>query len=148
MYSIGKKRTHAAPIEMAHGFFDTNVVVYMVSGDASKADLAEAAVAKGGWISVQVLNESARVLHGKHKRDWPAVHAFIEQVSALLQVAPLDIETHRLGLDIAERYKIGVYDSMIVAAALRCGAETLYTEDLHHGLVIDGRLTVVNPFKS
>ncbi|MDP3242969.1 MAG: hypothetical protein Q8M69_21305, partial [Reyranella sp.] len=42
----------------AHG---TNVLVYLASGDTAKADRAEAAVAEGGAISVQVLNEFAKV---------------------------------------------------------------------------------------
>ena len=33
---------------------------------------------------------------------------------------------------------------MIAAAALDSGCDTLWSEDMHDGLVIDGRLTVVN----
>jgi predicted nucleic acid-binding protein len=35
---------------------------------------------------------------------------------------------------------------MIVAAALLAGCDTLYTEDMHPGLVIENRLRIVNPF--
>lgn len=45
---------------MPADFFDTNILVYVASGDTTKADLAEAAIAAGGSISVQVLNEVAR----------------------------------------------------------------------------------------
>ena len=38
-------------------FFDTNVVLYLLSADAAKADRAEELLAIGGTISVQVLNE-------------------------------------------------------------------------------------------
>jgi hypothetical protein len=33
-----------------------------------------------------------------------------------------------------------------LASALRAGCETLYSEDLHTGQIIDGQLTVQNPF--
>jgi predicted nucleic acid-binding protein len=46
---------------------------------------------------------------------------------------------------IAERYRIGPYDGQIIAAALACGARRLFTEDLHHGLSIDG-LELMSPF--
>ena len=36
-------------------FFDTNVLLYLLSGDNTKADRAEELVAEGGTISVQVL---------------------------------------------------------------------------------------------
>jgi predicted nucleic acid-binding protein len=38
------------------------------------------------------------------------------------------------------------WDSLIVAAARRFGARALLTEDLQHGLELDG-LVVVNPFR-
>jgi predicted nucleic acid-binding protein len=46
---------------MAGSFFDTNVLIYLAAGDQAKADRAEATVAMGGAISVQVLNELTNV---------------------------------------------------------------------------------------
>jgi predicted nucleic acid-binding protein len=60
-------------------------------------------------------------------------------------VTPVDVETHDLGLDLAERYRFSVYDSLIVAAAIRAGCTVLYSEDLHHDQKID-RLRIRNPF--
>ena len=42
-------------------FFDTNILLYLLSGETDKADRAEAVLAQGGTISVQVLNEFAAV---------------------------------------------------------------------------------------
>jgi predicted nucleic acid-binding protein len=49
-------------------------------------------------------------------------------------------------VDIAERYGFSVYDSMIIAAAKGAGCTTLFSEDLQHRQVIDGTLTIRNPF--
>ena len=38
------------------------------------------------------------------------------------------------------------YDALIVAAALLAGCRTLHSEDMQHGQVVDGRLTIRNPF--
>jgi predicted nucleic acid-binding protein len=46
-------------------FFDTNVLLYLLSNDAAKADRAEALLASGGVVSVQVLNEFASVAKRK-----------------------------------------------------------------------------------
>ncbi len=46
----------------------------------------------------------------------------------------------------AERYGLAVYDAMIAAAALLADCDTLLSEDMQDGLVIDGRLRVVDPF--
>ena len=62
-------------------------------------------------------------------------------------MVPLTETTHELGLVLAERHVLNVYDGMIVAAAQLAGCETLYSEDMHDGLVID-QLTIRNPFAS
>ena len=63
---------------MAVSFFDTNVLVYLASGDASKADRAEATIAGGGSISVQVLNELANVARRKMQMSWDETHSFLD----------------------------------------------------------------------
>jgi predicted nucleic acid-binding protein len=47
---------------------------------------------------------------------------------------------------LAEKYQLPVYDAMIVSAALIAGCTTLWSEDMHNGLLIEDRLRVVNPF--
>src|SRR5476649_1243672 len=49
----------------ADSFFDTNILLYLLSKDAAKADRAEALLASGGVVSVQVLNEFASVASRK-----------------------------------------------------------------------------------
>nr|MBP8020297.1 hypothetical protein [Agitococcus sp.] len=61
-------------------------------------------------------------------------------------VQPLTVETHAQGLTLAERYHFSVYDSMIVAAALLAQCRILYSEDMQHGLLVEGRLLIQNPF--
>ena len=48
---------------MPGSFFDTNVLIYLASDDAAKADRAEAIVRDGGTVSVQVLNEEIGRAH-------------------------------------------------------------------------------------
>ncbi len=126
-------------------FFDTNVLLYLVSGDPAKANRAEQIVAQGGVISVQVLNEFAAAAAGKKGVQFAKIRETLSAFRALFAVVALDVETHELGLDIAERYRVSIYDSMIVAAALRAGCTTLYTEDLQHRQTIE-QLTIRNPF--
>ena len=53
---------------------------------------------------------------------------------------------HDRGLKVAERYGYAVYDAMIIASALLPGCTTLYSEDMQHGQVIDGELSIQNLF--
>jgi predicted nucleic acid-binding protein len=130
----------------ANGFFDTNILLYLFSGDVDLADRAESIVVSGGVISVQVLNELASVAFRKLKLSYPEICETLTIVRAVCKVQPLTIETHELGLEIAERYGYALYDSMIIGAALQARCTTLYSEDMQHGQEIEGRLKLVNPF--
>jgi predicted nucleic acid-binding protein len=133
---------------MPGSFFDTNVLIYVTSGDPAKADRAEKLILEGGVISVQVLNEIANVLRRKMGMTWPETNAFLATIRGLLPVQPLAVETHETGLALAERYGLPIYDAMIAAAALQADCDTLWSEDMQDGMLLDGRLRVVNPFRA
>jgi predicted nucleic acid-binding protein len=132
---------------MPVSFFDTNVLVYLASGDAAKADLAEATLAEGGAISVQVLNEVANVARRKMQMSWADTHAFLSMLCGLLTVHPLTLETHETGLGLAERYGLSTFDAMIAASALQAGCDTLWSEDMQHGMKLGKNLRIANPFR-
>jgi len=128
-------------------FFDTNVVLYLLSADPAKADRAEELLAIGGVISVQVLNEFAAVASRKLGMSWPEIREVLAQIRVVCPVEPMSVDTHDKALQLAERYGLSPYDALIVAAALLAGSTTLYSEDLQDGLVIERQLTIRNPFK-
>ncbi len=132
---------------MHASFFDTNILVYIASGDPIKADQAEAAIGAGGAISVQVLNELTNVARRKMQMSWADTHAFLTMLRGLLTVHPVTLEIHQTGLKLAERYGFSLYDAMIAASALRAGCETLWSEDMQHGMALDEGLRIVNPFR-
>ena len=127
-------------------FADSNVLIYLVSDEPEKAAVAERLLRESLSISVQVLNESASVLLGKLRQPWSDVDRFLALIRRSTRVYPVEERTHHIGIEVAKRYKLHIYDSMIVAAALLNGCDKLYSEDMHHGLVVENRLTIVNPF--
>jgi predicted nucleic acid-binding protein len=132
---------------MPGSFLDADVLIYLASGDAAKADRAEAVVREGGAISVQVLNEVANVARRKMKLSWQETRGFLSSLRELLTVHPLTVDTHELGLALAERHHLGIYDALIAASALLAECDKLWSEDMQDGVTIDRRLRVVNPFR-
>jgi predicted nucleic acid-binding protein len=126
-------------------FFDTNILVCLADEESGKSGITEDVLAGGGIISVQVLNEFASVALRKVGLTWTETREFLGIFRETLEIVPLTLEMHERGLHLAERYQLNVYDGMIVAAALLAGCTTLYSEDMHDGLVID-RLTICNPY--
>jgi predicted nucleic acid-binding protein len=128
-------------------FFDTNILVYVVGQKDKRTDKAEALLAGGGIISVQVLNELANVSRKKLRMSWEEIDEALAAIRVLCpSPVPLTIDTHDTGRRIAARYGYTMFDGLIAAAALGAGCRTLYSEDLQDGQVIEGRLTVRNPF--
>lgn len=127
-------------------FVDTNVLLYLLSTDAGKADRAEALLAGGVVLSVQVLNEFASVARRKLKLDWPEVVQALRDIRRFADVRALTAQTHDQGLVLAQRYPFSLYDSMIVASALEAGCSTLFSEDLSAGQRIGRQLHIRNPF--
>ncbi len=78
--------------------------------------------------------------------SWSETGAFLAHVRGLVEVRPITLEVHASGLALAERFRVSVYDAMIVAAALDAGCGVLWSEDMRDGLLIDGALTITNPF--
>tara|TARA_R110002049_G_scaffold267936_1_gene444431 strand:- start:5 stop:400 length:396 start_codon:yes stop_codon:yes gene_type:complete len=130
---------------MSAEFADTNVILYLLD-DGPKADRAEAIVGQGPRISVQVLNETLVNCRRKAGLTWDETGSFLVGIQALCPVEDLTLHTHEVGRALAERYRVSVYDAMIVAAALVAGCTTLWTEDMQDGLLIEDRLRLVNPF--
>ena len=130
----------------ADPFFDTSVLLYLLSDDTAKADRVETLLSARGVVSVQVLNEFAVVALRKLKMPLNEVREILDTIRAVCAVEPITIETHDRGLAVFERYRFSLYDSMLVAAALIAGAKIVYSEDLQHGQVIDNQLRVTNPF--
>lgn len=130
----------------AKAFFDTNVLLYLLSADTDKADRAEELLALGGTISVQVLNEFVAVASRKLRMPSTEVREILAQIRAVCDIEPITLETHERALDVSERYGLSIYDALIVSAALLAGCRILHSEDMHDGQVIEQQLTIRNPF--
>lgn len=126
-------------------FLDTNLLVYAQTTDP-KSEIARQAIAEGGTISVQVLNEFANVLQRKLGLNWDEIAAALEDVkTALGPVRPIDLDTHNTAVELSRGHGFHIYDSLIIAAALEAECDQLLTEDLQAGRRIEG-LAIVNPF--
>lgn len=127
-------------------FLDSNILIYAYSTD-HRSSIAQTICGRRHTLSVQSLNEFVNVARRKLRYEWDEI---VERLTAIVDLAepilPVTFNLHQTAIALAERYRLQVYDGMIVAAALEAGCDTLYSEDMHHGLVIEDRLAIVNPF--
>jgi predicted nucleic acid-binding protein len=128
-------------------FIDTNIIVYLASGDARKADRSEKILAAGGVVSVQVLNEYVSVARRKLALSWAETREVVAAVKSACDVAPLSVAAQAAAMRLSEMNQLSIYDASIVAAALEAGCDTLLSEDMQHGQKFE-TLSIVNPYRS
>jgi predicted nucleic acid-binding protein len=62
-------------------------------------------------------------------------------------VEELRMEDTYSAVNISQRHGFQYYDALILACAQRLGCQAVLSEDMQHGFVLDGKLTIVNPFQ-
>ena len=132
----------------ARVFADTNLFIYAESQDQDKSSRAIEIIQDAPVISSQVINETVSVLTRKHGFLLSEAHEIAESLLDLCEVVAVDAHTIRKAIDLAKRYSLSHWDSLIIAAALLADCQTLFSEDLQHGQVFDSQLTVINPFET
>ena len=130
-------------------FFDTNVLIYPLCRADARTMVAEKLLARGGVVGVQVLNEFVSAARRKFAMSWADVLDALGAIRVLCgEPTALDDATHRRAVDIGSRHGLSIYDALIGSAALAARCDTLLTEDMQHGRIFEGTLTLENPFKS
>lgn len=127
-------------------FADTNVAIYALDAEEPKRQQALAVMQRGPVISTQVVNEFLNVLLVKRQLDRSNAYQLARALMQGCDVVAVNIEITELAMTLGEHYQLNHWDSIIVAAALAAGCDTLYSEDMQDGQIFKGRLTVMNPF--
>jgi predicted nucleic acid-binding protein len=93
-----------------------------------------------------VLSELSNVLLRKMNFPVDKIRNIIYEMTESIEIKPVDEKDILYALDIVERYKISWFDGLIAASAINSKTDTLYSEDLQHGLEIDRSIKIINPF--
>lgn len=131
-------------------FVDSNVWLYALvrMGDVVKRKAAAAAVKSGPVVvSSQVINEVCVNLIRKAGFDEGRIGRLVRAFYRRCVVMPLDQATMLEACRLRGLYSLSFWDSLIIASALAAGCTRLVSEDMRDGQVIDGTLTIVNPFR-
>jgi len=128
-------------------FLDSNIFLYAFSTkDLAKQRIASSLVIKPMTISTQVINEVSNNLLKKLKFSNNNIAEFVEDCYIKYRVIDFTKNIFIKASELREQYNFSYYDSLIVSSALLSHSTTLYSEDMHHDLVIEKQLTIINPF--
>jgi predicted nucleic acid-binding protein len=131
-------------------FLDSNILVYSYSySEQEKQNIAQQLISdSNSFISTQVLQELCNIVTRKFKFSFSHAILAIQECCNNNNVHQNTESTITYACSIAERYNLSFYDSVIVAAAIESGCVTLYSEDLNNGQIIEGKITIRNPFSA
>ena len=128
-------------------FVDSNVVLYALGNDLPKKFIAATLLAARAIVSTQVLAETTHVARRKMGFSVEQVQSALASFRGDVEVCVITEAVFDDSLSIGLQYGYSTYDSLILAAALASTCGTLYSEDMQHGQIIRGKLTIINPFK-
>ena len=131
-------------------FVDSNIWLYafIEGSDPQKTAVAKSVVAQPGVVtSVQVINEVSRNLLRKARFTEDRIQNLIDSFYARHEVVAFDQALLRRASELRGQRQFAFWDGLVVAAALAANATILFSEDMHHGLVVENRLRIQNPFQ-
>jgi predicted nucleic acid-binding protein len=130
-------------------FIDTNIWLYAFSDsqDTHKTQRAKLLVRRTPQIalSTQIVNEVTFNLLRKFQANEHDIQKLIRSLYRKYVIVELDRRILLHASNLRGAYHLSFWDSLVVAGALAAGAGTLYTEDMHDGLIVNGQLTIINP---
>lgn len=128
-------------------FIDSNISLYLIDNASnSKKQKVEAIVLPDFLISTQVVAENVNVCLKKLKLSKKETFDFAKALLGRFQTVSVTPDVLLKSFEISLNYQLSSWDAIIVSTALLNGCSLLYSEDMHHGLVIEGELRIVNPF--
>lgn len=131
-------------------FIDTNILIYSIDKndyqklETSRLVISELTQHQAAVISTQVINEFYVVATKKLKSDALAVKRLISSFNQFEIVNP-DIEIIKDAIDISILNKISYWDALILSSALSAKCNSVYSEDMNDGQLING-IKIINPF--
>jgi len=135
-------------------FFDTNTVVYLFDSSEKEKhfrinELLSEYIGKiSVCISSQVINEFISITTGRIKNPirFEKQKEILKFLKIIFIISPLTVDTSLTAVDLKQKYRFSYWDSLILASALENACSLIYSEDMQHNQIIEGKLRIINPF--
>jgi predicted nucleic acid-binding protein len=136
-----------------HGniFIDTNIWLYALlvpSPNDVRHDKAVVLLERivKPTLSAQVIREVCSNLIKKGHAQESLIQQLLQGWYQECKVTESSLQQSLLASKLRQQYLFSYWDSHIVAAALDSGCQTLLSEDMHDGLIVENILKIQNPF--
>ena len=132
-------------------FFDSNIWLYsFIDSNQEKYEISRNLIKSSEEkivLSIQVVNEVCFNLLRKANFEESQVQELIDNFFNRYRFSRFDKDLLKKASKLRERYSLSFWDSLILSAALFSNCQIIYSEDMQHGLLIENKLKIINPFK-
>jgi predicted nucleic acid-binding protein len=127
---------------------DTNILIYLheIDPESGKRRIANELIADGPLISSQVVSEYLNVCRRRLKMTKEDSLDSLTGWLPFCRLAVFELTIFTSFIRLVEKYQFQIFDAIVVAYALEAGCSILYSEDMHHNLLVEKQLRIINPF--
>jgi len=130
-------------------FLDTNLIIYLYSEKEPKKrdEVYRILNEYSTVINIQSLKEVSNVLFKKFGWDGLKIKKHLDNIELVCdEILQISRNTIDNAIDIKDKYGFSFYDCVMLASALESNCNFIFSEDMSHNQIIDGKLKIVNPF--
>mgnify|MGYP001769790308 CR=1 FL=1 len=134
---------------MNKALVDTNVLIYAYSSTELNKKQASLEILSSNniMLNTQVINEFIWIMTKKFSVDLKVLTMIIKNLFDSYRIEIIEKETIIKAMSISSRYGYTHWDSLILANALLNNCRTVFTEDMQHKQIIEGKVQIINPYK-
>lgn len=126
---------------------DSNILIYAFGAQNDfKKNIAKETISNCNRISLQAISETVYVLQRKFNFSDTDLNNIIQFLNENFIIQNADIFILKQAIAIIGKYKYAFWDSMMLSSAIANECAVIYSEDMQHRQIIEGTLTIINPF--
>jgi predicted nucleic acid-binding protein len=129
---------------------DTNLWVYLYATNSPDKQAKVRQIVTEEFanivLSTQVLGELYHVLTRKKITTIQAAKEIVAELVTTFPVASIDTNKVLQAMDIHQRYGFSYWDSLVLATAFAEECRVVFSEDMHHGQMLEQTIQLLNPF--
>lgn len=94
------------------------------------------------------MGEFSNILFKKYNYSLESIQEIILDFKDNFEISIIKPDTIELSLEIMKKYRFSYWDSVIIASAIESNCPVLYSEDMHHSQLVEGKVKIINPFEN
>jgi len=134
------------PTTLINVFVDSNILIYLTDTDQYKKQIVEKIIVDRPLINSQIAVEVANVFRRKFGFTKFALLSLWQDMLNDYTIISTDSRSIQKAIQLVNRYDFQLFDALIVADALISDCTILYSEDMQHKMIVENKLTIINPF--